>query len=300
QLAAGRAGLRAPRRQCRRGGPGGLGGRRRRPALGPGLGGGPQRSSAGDPELGRGAPPDVELRRHRPHRQAADARPAPPGSAAGRGPRLLLALQGDPRRHRAAEHRRGGLADRRVRQPAKRKPGAALQPRLPEPRRSQLEQGYRGPARALIVATHRSEPSFGPAPDFGRPSRPAPPPEAPGVSRRPWFSWTLMAACVVAFIRQLLDPTGNPELQYSVYGQAIARGEWWRVLTAQVEHHGLLHLVVNGTSILGFAPFIERRIGGLRLALASLICGVFSSAFALYFNWNGYTAGASGMIIGWL
>ena len=109
-----------------------------------------------------------------------------------------------------------------------------------------------------------------------------------------------MAACVVAFIPQLLDPTGNPELQYSVYGPAIARGEWWRVLTAQVEHHGLLHLVVNGTSILGFAPFIERRIGGLRLALASLICGVFSSAFALYFNWNGYTAGASGMIIGWL
>ena len=75
---------------------------RRRPGLGPGLGGGPQRGGAGHPELGRGPPADVELRGHRPHRQAADARPAPAGSPPGGDPRLLLAVQGDPRRHRAA------------------------------------------------------------------------------------------------------------------------------------------------------------------------------------------------------
>jgi membrane associated rhomboid family serine protease len=109
-----------------------------------------------------------------------------------------------------------------------------------------------------------------------------------------------MAICAAAFVPQLLDLTGHPELQYSLYGPAVASGEWWRVLTAQVEHHGFLHLAVNGTSILGFAPFIERRIGGVRLAVASAIAGLFSAAFALYFSWAGYTAGASGMIIGWL
>jgi membrane associated rhomboid family serine protease len=109
-----------------------------------------------------------------------------------------------------------------------------------------------------------------------------------------------MAICGLAFVPQLLDLGGHPELTYSLYGPAVAAGEWWRVLTAQVEHHGLFHLVVNGTSILGFAPFIERRIGGIRLAVASLVCALFSAAFALFFSWNSYTAGASGMIIGWL
>ena len=109
-----------------------------------------------------------------------------------------------------------------------------------------------------------------------------------------------MAICGVAFVPQILDLTGQPELAYSLYGPAVAAGEWWRVLTAQVEHHGFLHLAVNGASILGFAPFIEKRIGGVRLAVSSLICGLFSAAFALFFNWYGYTAGASGMIIGWL
>ena len=149
------------------------------------------------------------------------------------------------------------------------------------------------------MATHRSESSFGPAPDFGPPS-PRPVPEPPSRVERPWFSWALMAVCAVAFVPQILDLTGHPELQYSLYGPAIAAGEWWRVLTAQVEHHGLFHIFANGTSILGFGPFLERRIGSLRLAVASLIGGLFSAAFALYFTWTGYTAGASGMIIGWL
>ena len=40
---------------------------------------------------------------------------------------------------------------RRVRQPPEGEPGTALQPRLPQPRRPQLEQGHGRPARALTL-----------------------------------------------------------------------------------------------------------------------------------------------------
>jgi membrane associated rhomboid family serine protease len=112
------------------------------------------------------------------------------------------------------------------------------------------------------------------------------------------FTWALFVVCVLAFIPQLLNP--GSEEAYSIYGPAIAAGEWWRVLTAQVEHHGLLHLAVNSVSILGFGPFIERRVGSVRLALEALFAALVSAAFALHFNWAVWTAGASGIIISWL
>jgi membrane associated rhomboid family serine protease len=104
--------------------------------------------------------------------------------------------------------------------------------------------------------------------------------------------------CVLAFIPQLFSP--GSEDAFSIHGPDIAAGEWWRVLTAQVEHHGLLHLGVNGMSILGFGPFIERRVGSVRLALEALFASLVSAAFALYFDWSVWTAGASAIIISWL
>jgi len=109
-----------------------------------------------------------------------------------------------------------------------------------------------------------------------------------------------MVICGLAFVPQILNLNGQPQLAYALYGPAIAAGEWWRIFTSWVEHDGAVHLVANGTSILGFGPFIERRIGSVRLAVVSLIAGLGSSAFPLFFDWNRPTLGASGIIIGWL
>jgi membrane associated rhomboid family serine protease len=120
----------------------------------------------------------------------------------------------------------------------------------------------------------------------------------PVAAQRPIFSWILFAVCVAGFLPQLATP--GVEMSLSIHGPDIAAGEWWRVLTAQVEHHGYLHILLNGLSILGFGPFVERRVGSIRLALESLFAALVGSAFALYFNWDAYTAGASVMLSSWL
>jgi rhomboid protease GluP len=109
-----------------------------------------------------------------------------------------------------------------------------------------------------------------------------------------------MAICGLAFVPQVLDLTGKPQLAYALFGPAIASGEWWRIFTSWIEHDGPVHLVANGTSILGFGPVIERRIGSVRLAVVSLIAGLWSSALPLFFDWNRATLCASGIIVGWL
>ena len=115
---------------------------------------------------------------------------------------------------------------------------------------------------------------------------------------RPVFTWALFVVCVFAFLPQLVTP--GAERAYSIWGPGVAAGQWWRVLTAQVEHHGYLHIAVNGMSILGFGPFIERRVGSVRLALVSLFASLVGAAFALHFNWNTWTAGASVILSAWL
>lgn len=115
---------------------------------------------------------------------------------------------------------------------------------------------------------------------------------------RPIFTWALFVVCVFAFLPQLVTP--GAEREYSIWGPGVASGQWWRVLTAQVEHHGYLHIAVNGLSILGFGPFMERRVGSLRLAVISLFASLVGAAFALYINWDVFTAGASVILSAWL
>lgn len=114
---------------------------------------------------------------------------------------------------------------------------------------------------------------------------------------RPLFSWGFLAVCVLVFLPHLANGP-NPNLV--LYGPAIADGQWWRVLTASVEHVSPLHIMMNGLSILSFGPVLERLIGSRRLFVASLVCALTSAAAALAFTWDYPSVGASGVIAGWL
>jgi len=80
----------------------------------------------------------------------------------------------------------------------------------------------------------------------------------------------------------------------------VAAGEWWRVLTSAVEHIGPLHILANGLSIWSFGPIVERQIGSWRMFAVSLVTALTSAAGALGFLWFFPSAGASGVICGWL
>ncbi len=116
--------------------------------------------------------------------------------------------------------------------------------------------------------------------------------------RPPLFSWGYLALCVLVFLPHAA--AGGPPETLVLYGPAIAAGEWWRVLTANLEHVNPMHILMNGLSIFSFGPVVERQIGSRRLFLASLVAGLTSSALALAFMWFYPSTGASGVIAGWL
>ena len=84
--------------------------------------------------------------------------------------------------------------------------------------------------------------------------------------------------------------------------QGIARGEWWRLITNIFLHYGLMHLLLNMTSL-----FLARRVeafwGSGRFLALYLISGVCGSCVAVYYNPGeggniNVLAGASGALWG--
>jgi membrane associated rhomboid family serine protease len=108
----------------------------------------------------------------------------------------------------------------------------------------------------------------------------------------------LLIVCVAVFLPHVA--AGGPPNTLVLYGPAVAAGEWWRVLTFGIEHVNSPHILMNGFSIFSFGPFIERRVGSVRLAVVSLVAVLLSACFSLQFNWFLPTAGASGILCGWL
>jgi len=127
---------------------------------------------------------------------------------------------------------------------------------------------------------------------------PTPPPHPVPRLPPPLFSWTFLGVCVLVFLPHALDR--EPPDRFVLYGPAIAAGQWWRVLTSSIEHVTPMHILANGLSIFSFGPVLERAIGTARMAVASLIAALTSSAAALAFMWFYPSAGASGVIAGWL
>jgi membrane associated rhomboid family serine protease len=114
----------------------------------------------------------------------------------------------------------------------------------------------------------------------------------------PLFSWAYLGVCILVFLPHALDRV--PPDRFLLYGPAVAAGEWWRVLASAVEHLSPFHILANGLSIWSFGPVVERQIGSWRMAIASLVTAVTSAAGALGFLWAYPSAGASGVICGWL
>jgi rhomboid protease GluP len=127
---------------------------------------------------------------------------------------------------------------------------------------------------------------------------PTPPPVPVPRLPPPLFSWTFLGLCVLVFLPHALE--AEPPDRFILYGPAVAAGEWWRVLTSNLEHVTPMHILMNGLSIFSFGPVVERQIGTRRMLLVSLIAGLASSAAALGFMWFYPSAGASGVIAGWL
>ncbi|WNG57574.1 rhomboid family intramembrane serine protease [Archangium gephyra] len=141
------------------------------------------------------------------------------------------------------------------------------------------------------------------------PYKAEPEPAAPPPVRQPWppVCAAVLGGSVALFVLDLLlaRSGANPGAlgpvfqRIALFGPLVQNGEYWRVLSCVFSHGGPLHLAFNmwvGYSI-GFP--LERAIGSGRFLVLSLMAALGSSAFALFFNFDVPTVGASGMILGW-
>ena len=101
----------------------------------------------------------------------------------------------------------------------------------------------------------------------------------------PWFTWVLLGLLVTVYLLQG-TAGGNPFFERLVVTGAnspllVAKGEWFRLVTANLLHFGLPHLLLNGVLLLGLGYMLERLAGRERFAtlvIGSGIAGAGSSA----------------------
>jgi rhomboid protease GluP len=143
------------------------------------------------------------------------------------------------------------------------------------------------------------------------PSSSPPTEEPPRPPRQPWpvvCGAIIVGSVAMFFLGRYLPPVssapeaamlaqgGNP---LALYGPLVQRGEYWRMLSCAFEHGGALHLLFNMSVVYTLGFMLERVIGAWRFLGLSLVTCLGSSAFALFFNFDVPTVGASGMILGW-
>ena len=98
----------------------------------------------------------------------------------------------------------------------------------------------------------------------------------------------------------LLSPSGPALLKLGMTGSvAVARGQWWTLITAVYLHGSLLHIIFNVMWIRQLGPTVEDFYGISRSFLIFTIAGVFGFIFSSY-SGHAFTLGASGSIFGLL
>ena len=77
---------------------------------------------------------------------------------------------------------------------------------------------------------------------------------------------------------------------------AIQHGEWWRLVTPNFIHLGLMHLMFNSMALFNVGPQVEALYGSQKFILIYLGTGIFSNVVDFSFGVQG--AGASGALFG--
>jgi rhomboid protease GluP len=77
---------------------------------------------------------------------------------------------------------------------------------------------------------------------------------------------------------------------------AVTAGQWWRIVTMNFLHIGLMHLAFNSIALYQIGPQVEELFGSAKFIFIYLATGIVSGIASYFFNIGG--AGASGAIFG--
>ncbi|HET9497395.1 MAG TPA: rhomboid family intramembrane serine protease [Candidatus Limnocylindria bacterium] len=126
----------------------------------------------------------------------------------------------------------------------------------------------------------------------------------------PIVTWTLIGANVGVFAIDAilggmaglgLMSGGGPLLEFGyVSADAVAAGEWWRILTSAFLHLGILHLALNMWALYLFGPLLEQLYGRVEYLAIYLLCAAGGSVLTILVAPDQAAVGASGAIFGLL
>jgi membrane associated rhomboid family serine protease len=122
----------------------------------------------------------------------------------------------------------------------------------------------------------------------------------------PLVTWVLIGANVGVFVFDSVLGGGvlggsGPLLEAGfVSGDAVAAGEWWRILTSAFLHVNLLHILFNMWALYLFGPLLEQLYGRIEYLAIYLLCAAGGSVLTILAAPEQQAVGASGAIFGLL
>ena len=97
----------------------------------------------------------------------------------------------------------------------------------------------------------------------------------------------------------LFEPKTLELLQWGAdFGPLTLTGSWWRTLTCNFVHIGIIHILMNMYALVYIGVLLEPILGTRRMFAAYLLTGLCSAVSSLFWHAETIRAGASGAIFG--
>lgn len=132
--------------------------------------------------------------------------------------------------------------------------------------------------------------------------------------RRPYLSIAVLLGCLGVFsytlwlTRGITPLSENPMIGPSrdalvtmgakVTRLIVSEKQWWRLVSSNFEHAGVVHIIINTVFLLRAGSDLEREAGRLKYALIFLVSGVNGMAASALFAPLAVTVGASASLFG--
>jgi rhomboid protease GluP len=118
---------------------------------------------------------------------------------------------------------------------------------------------------------------------------------------RPLWTYIFLGLIVLVYIAE--EVTGGSESTANLirfganYAPLVAQGEYWRLVTANFLHIGILHIAVNGYALYVLGIEVEALFGHERFVAIYLLTGISGAVFSFMMT-QGLSAGASTALFG--
>lgn len=107
----------------------------------------------------------------------------------------------------------------------------------------------------------------------------------------------ILLTCIGLFALSLA--VGSFAMTFGMIPAAVAKGEWWRLLTSTFLHFGILHLLFNMAALYWLGPPVERALGSARFAALYFLSALGGSVASYWFSdRRTLSTGASGALFG--